>query len=407
MGDIALVSVDKYEIPGVTCYDSLKNIDFSNVTCLIFHSSKDSEMDTALILSKLKGQVEKVIYINKKINPLYYCIFTGLDADIYDMEESLSDPSVIQFMIDNYKNTGMAIKPPSADVETLAKGIAALSSMNLENLQKLLNNDFWIRTLNTAMTNVDNALTRASQINIDVVEMLGETMSLIQTLERGNEATSRELVKLKQLVYELEKKEKPNSVFIFHTYHVPVTVKRVLYVRALGYCRYLNSFLLAYQHYLKMNKKLNSKVLFAFPKLKVLMQKYKDIPRLARDSIGMVDLRSHSYFITYEPQRMVLDEFFNQQYVDLFIVMDGMFGDSLLEGHMVETYYALSGISDLQRFDIPPRKAILSLTAPPDSILIPHINKYVEANEHTRRTMYFDKCSDMFKRLDDVLFNTK
>lgn len=405
MSKVVLVSVNHYDLPGVICVKSFRNLDFDNIDCLIFHSTSDSDLDTIRALSSIKGVIPKIIYINKSINPLYYCIFTGLDADIYDAEESLMDPAIVEFMIKEYKRTGLTIKSPSADLEVIAKGIATISSVSIENLQKLVSNGFWLKTLNTAVSNVDNAISRASEVNINVVDMLAETSKLIDSLEMSNAETVQELEKLKQYVAELTKKEKPNTPFIYHVYKVPLTIKRVLYIKVFGSCRYLNSFILSYQHYLRMSKQQSSKVLFIYPKLKQYMKKYNEVPRLARDSIGMIDLRGSNYFITFEPQKMVLDEFFSQPNVGVFIVVDHMMGDHLLEGHMVKTLYALSGLGDLKRFNVHPKDAILPMVAPGESIIIPHIKGYHEANEVSRRTLYVSKCENMFARLDNIIFS--
>jgi hypothetical protein len=402
MGVTVLVTINNYDLPEIKSVKSFNNLDWESIDCLIFHSSSDSDIEIIRDLSNMKGLVDKVIYINKNINPLYYCIFTGLDADIYDTEDSLMDSSVMTYLIDSYKTTGMTIKSPNADVETLAKCIATISSKNIENLQKLVSNDFWVRTLNTAVSNVDNALSRASQINIDIVEMLVETTKLIDTLESGHESTSREMDKLRDLIDDMQNKTRSNSTFIFGTYRVPVQVQKVLYIKAYGNCRYLNSFILAYQHYLKMSQQYSSKVLLALPKLKVHMQRYKNISRLAQDSVDMMDLGASNLYVTFEPKKMVMDAFFNQTGVGVFIVIDLIFGDILVEGHQVETFNALSGASDFERFNLRPERAIFTLAGHKDSIRIPHIKDYSDANEHTRRTMYFDKCSEMFKILDKV-----
>lgn len=399
-----LVSINNYNLPSVRIVKSFKNVEWEKVETLIFHSSTDSELEIILALSGVKEHVKKVLYINKNINPLFYCIFTGLDADIYDTEESLMDETVLEFLVDNYKNTGMTIKSPSADVETLAKCIAVISSKNVENLQKLVSNDFWVRTLSTAVSNVDTAINRASQVNIDVVEMLSETNKLIASLVKNNERADEELKKLDDLIKEMQqevnKSSKTNTPFIYHTYRVPAGVKKVLYVKALSPSRYVNSFLMAYQHYLRMNFQINSKMLTVQPKLKYIISRYKDFPRLAKDSIGVVNLEANNYFVTYEPQKMVLDEFFGQTNVDLYIVVDMMYGDHLLEGHMVEIFYALGGLSDLERHNVDPDRAILPLLRVGNSIRIVHMTNYAQANEHVRRTMYFEHHKDMFEKLN-------
>lgn len=404
MSSILLITLNTYELPNIRCIKSFKNIDWAGVDCLIFHSTKDSELEAVLELTQIKETVGKVIYINKNINPLYYCIFTGMNADIYDIEDYLMNEETLMFLVDNYKTTGMTVKSPNSDIETLAKCIAALSDSSPDSIHKMVSNTFWVRTLNTAVSNVDIALSRASKINIDIVDMLGETKSLIGSLEMGQESTTRELEKLKSLIAEMDRKEKPNTPFIYSTYSVPTTVRNVLYIKAVGNCRYLNSFILAYQHYLRMKKQLTSKIIFVYPKLKTLMKRYENITRLAMDSIDLVDLGSNNVYVTFEPKNAVMDAFFNQYKVDLFIVVDLMFGDDLVKGYMVKTLYAASGTTDIEKFKLKTEDTILSLIKYQQSITIKHIPKYVGSNESTKRALYFKYCSDSFEVIDNKVF---
>lgn len=398
-----LVSVNNYSIEGVKCIKSFKNIDWKDVECLIFHSSSDSDMEIMLTLSKIKGVVPKVIYINSFMNPLYYCIFTGLNADIYDDEQHLLDDGILNFLVDSYKETGMTIKPPNTDVETLAKSIAIISSSNVDNIQKLVNNPFWVKTLDTAVSNVDSAIERASQANINMVDFIREATKYIESLEDGQYKTTQEIEKLKKYLDEIERKQRPNAPFIFSTYTVPVSVPRVLYIKVVGHCRFLTSFIIAYQHYLKMKKQYSSKILLALPKLKLYMVRYKEMSRLAPDSIDIMNVSASDMYVTYEPKKIVLDTFFGQSNINIFIVIDMLLGDNLIEGHMVETFTAGSGVSDVKRFNLTPKRTILPMVGVPDCLIIPYINGYVNSNEHTRITHYFERCNVIYEKLDMAL----
>jgi hypothetical protein len=407
MSSTVLITLNNYDLPDIRCVKSFDNIDWGTVDCLIFHSTTHNEMLIPLELSKIKDRVGKIIYINKSINPLFYCIFTGMNADIYDIEDYLMDKEMLSFLIDSYKSTGMTVKSPSADIETLAKYIAALSTSSFDSIQKMISNGFWLKTLDTAVSNVGTALSRASKININVLDMLGETTKLINTIEASNESTSLELAQLKEVIEDMSKKARPNTPFMFSTYSVPVNVQKVLYVKAVGNCRYLNSFLLAYQHYLKMNHSFSSKILFVFPKLKNVMSRYKDIPRLAMDTIDIMDIGASNIYATYEPKNAIWEAFFDQPKTGVFIVVDLMFGDDLVKGHMVETLYSASGISDLKRFNIKAERTIFCIYNNPGSIQICHISKYHTATESTKRSMYFDHCGDAFKKLDKFILKER
>lgn len=404
MSDVLLVTTSNYNLQQIRSVKSFMNIDWSGVSSLIFHSTIDGDLDIIKELTGLKEKVDKVIYINSKINPLYYCIFTGLDADIYDSEEYLADEETLMFLVQEYKETGLTMKSADSDLDTLAKSIATISSSSLDGLQKLLSNEYWTRTLTTAVSNIDHTLARANQININVVDMLSESNKLIKELEESNGKTTEEISKLNNIIIDMERKNKPSTPFIFSSYTVPVNVPNVLHIKVYGQCRYLNSFTLAYQHYLKMSKQINAKVLFIMPKLKLLMQKYREVgTRLAPDSINIVDFHGSPVFITFEPKKQVMDSFFNQKGVQVFIVIDLMFGDKLVEGHMVKDVYGVGSMSDISKFDLKPDKCIIPISGSKSNIHIPHIRSYTKANSSTRRSMYFETCAPQFTTLDNIL----
>lgn len=425
--EILLMSSDNYDLGGtdIVCASSFKNLDTSEFRCLIFNSSTDEEFIILRELSRLKGEIEQVIYINSKINPLLYCIFTGLNADIYDSESYLLDPQLLLYLVENYKQTDFVLTSPNDAVDTLARSIAALSTKNIDSIKGLLSNDFWLKTLSTAVSNVDTAVVRSTQVGIDVLAMVTEASKLIDVLEETNQSTAGdlsnlkvmvkglqetteqtliqkndELSQMKQVISELESKERPNSPFIFSRYDVPVNTPRVLYIKAYGHCRYLNSFFLAYQHYLKMQKQYVSKMLIITPKMKDMIKRYEGITRLAPDSVELLDMASKSVFVTFEPRKLILDAFFSQQNTQIFIVVDWMYGDPLVAGHMVEKLFAVSGVSDITRFNLRVERTLMPIVGVTGSITVPHIPKYSNLDEHTRRTAYFNHCADRFEKVD-------
>ena len=404
MTDTLLVTTDTYNLQKIRSVKSFVNIDWSSVSALIFHSTVDGDLDIIKELTELKDKVDKVIYINSKINPLYYCIFTGLEADIYDSEDYLAEEEMLTFLVDQYKETGLTMKSADADLDTLAKSIATISSSSLDGLQKLLSNEYWTRTLTTAVSNIDHTLARANQININVVDMLSESNKLIKELEESNGKTTEEISKLNNIIKDMERKNKPSSPFLFSSYTVPVSVPNVMYIKAYGNCRYLNSFILAYQHYLKMYKQTNAKVLFIMPKLKLVMQKYRDVgTRLAPDSINIVEFRSSQVFITFEPKKSVMDAFFNQKGVEVFIVVDLMFGDKLVEGHMVKNLYAVGSLSEIKKFGLEDNRCIIPISGNKHNIRINHLSNYHPAPEATKRQMYYTKCKKEFELLNSII----
>ncbi|MNV90254.1 hypothetical protein D3C71_1846240 [compost metagenome] len=80
-----------------------------------------------------------------------------------------------------------------------------------------------------------------------------------------------------------------------------------------------------------------------------------------------------------------------------------MFGDPLLEGFQVETLHALSGAKDVARFKLNITRSILTYVDIEGAINIPHIAKYSESTESSKRALYYKYCGTTFDRLDTLL----
>lgn len=416
-----VVSTNRYEYANFKCIQSLQNLEWENVSVLIFNSTKDSEVDTilelskALELSKEGSAVEKIIYINQQINSLYYGLFAGAQADIYNDETMLNDEETLEYLVSDYKNTGMTIKPPKQDVETISKFVATVSKESADSLAKLIKNAVWLQTLQNSVENVETALVRTDDANVGMVEMFNKTSEIIETLQEGQTRTTEEIEKLSKYLEEVEQSStiKPMNLFDFPTFQVPNTISKVLYIRVFSPCKYLFSFIEAYQHYLKMNKQINSKFLIAVPKLKQFIKKYENLTRLAPETINQRGIQSQELFVTHEPKSQILSAFFNMK-ADMFIVIDMMFGNALLAGAKVVQFGAVTGLSDIQRYSVDPKRCIISGLGLGSNIIIPSIPNYgymsaagrtrVAANITNKRTKYFEACKDKgYKHLDLTL----
>lgn len=411
-----VVSTNRFDYINFKCTQSLQNVDWNNVECLIFHTSRDNDVDTILELSKAGEVVKKVIYINQQINSLYYGLFAGIEADIYNDESMLADEETLNFLVEDYKKTGMTIKAPNLDMATISKFVAAVSKESVESLSKLVKNNLWLQTLESSLKSVETALVRTDEANVGMVEIFNKTSEIIETLQEGQTRTTEEIEKLSKYLAEVEQKSQgknQNSMFFFTTFQVPNTVPKVLYVRVYSPCRYLLSFIGAYQHYLKMNKQIQSKVLIAVPKLKQYIKKYDSFTRLATETINTRGIQTQEVLVTQEPKPQILNAFFNM-HADLYIVIDMMFGDALVQGAKVVQLNAINGVSDIKTFGLKPDKCIITQVGLNSNIVIPHLKGYSYvagandtksiANLTNKRTKYFENCKDTgYKKLDTLL----
>lgn len=358
-----LVTKEEVDYAGITRIVRLNDIPNEGVDVLIFHScteeddSSDDSVDTILTLSSFKKRgIEKFIYINKVLNPLYYGIFTALGGDIYNDDSYLHDEEVLNFLISDYKETGMAVKPAVTDVEALSKSIELLekASGDKEGVTELITNRYWISTLASAVTNIENSVNMSLTINEQVTTVLAETQSMINDIMQKQDITATELEKIheefEKLKTVLDKERKDRlitpvvetvedyslDVFdtplkFFPTYPLPSKVDKVLYIRSYTPCPYLLSTISSYAKNYSQNFMSKVSVLYVLPKLYQVQKKYQDFKGvLSPDALSITDFFGGNdqarTLATFDPTKDVLDAFFTKQgNVSLFIVIDCLY----------------------------------------------------------------------------------
>jgi len=272
-----------------------------------------------------------------------------------------------------------------------------------------------LKTLKSAVANVETAVDRAQEVNVTTLESWKEASKFIDLVQTAHKNTSKEIAKLHGIIEDMndsakeqEKVARPNTPLLYSTYHIPHNSGKVMYIRGYGYCKFLTSFLLAYQNYLKFNLQKTCKVLLAVNKSKLAMLRYKEMPRLAPDSVGVVDMRANDAFVTFEPKKIVLDSFLNISGVHLYVVIDMLFNDSLIDGSSVESFSAVSNYSDISRFSTNSSRTFIAMVGSADNFIIPFIKDVVGSVDTQKRSLYFKKCNDnLYARLNDILFGAE
>lgn len=404
-----IVSTKKYNHYGFTTVQTVKNMEWEGINTVIFNNSIDNELEIVLSLTDAFEKVEKMIYIDDNLNPLYVSLFMGMGGDIYSDTEYLNQEDTLMYLIDEYKQTGMTVKTAEADIETLTNLLNTLSKDNSEVIEKLIKNGFWLKSIESSLTNVGSEIVRVGEANKTMIDVFNRTSDMFKHLKEESSNLKQEIDTLKLSLEQIElihnKSGMKSTSFIFPTYQVPTTIPKILYIRVYSPCRFLLSFLMAYQHYLKMEKRLNSKLLIAVPKLKQHLKKYEDLPRLDIETVNNLNLGSlGDALVTFEPKSVVLNAFFNIR-TDVYIVVDMMYGENLIAGYRVEGLNAVTSLSDINKFGLDSSKTIVSLRGTRANIVIPYIKDVnSQLSKSSMYTYYNSNCNDTaYKKLNKVI----
>jgi hypothetical protein len=383
--------------------DSVKEYDFTNVEYLIFNSCKDEDFVVFQSLARLKDSDKKIYYVTESINALYHMLFSGLSADIINEGFIIEEIDSLNLICDAYKEHGLTLTEPFKDSETIIKFIEDAINMDVEELRKLITNDVWKESIRNSVKNVNTNLVRSSRANLAMVDVLTSFLEYTDNIQENNVRLAEEITNVKNMIRELEDNSKPHSSLIqYPTYTVPVKIQKVCYVREYSKCMYLLSFFSAYQHYLKINKSVSAKILLIMPKNKNNAAKYNGITKLASDNLSIIDFSADT-FMTFEPKKSVLDKFFGTG-CDLYIVLESLGNDKILNGNRVEELGAVNSYSDVKTFGLQLDKVINSgFVTSNTEYTIPYIKDYVKTPEIGRKSMYADKCKELYMRFDNLL----
>lgn len=402
-----IVTKDDLKVRGYTVVKSMKGIDLTNCECLIFNNSEDSNVEDLLILSKLKDKSIKCIYITEEMDPLYSIAFSGLQGVIVKQSSSsqlVHDKEVLDYLVKTYKSSSMGTKTASQEFESLVECIRVLSEeKDTKELQHIITNNIWQKNLQAKLANVDVALARASEKDGAVLNLLSKLSAMLDDVNKSNEETAYQLNALQKTVNEMQTSGGKNSLNFFSKYSVSPSIKHALYIKEESTCPFLRAFMFSYMRHVKRVKELNFKMLLIMPKLKNMMEKYKELPKLSPDSIKLVTVESSELYVTFEPTKAVMDKFFSSKN-DGYIVVDCSYGTELLTGPTVTKLHAISSVKDIERLKLKESKCIMSMTDMGDNIMIPFFNEYVtQKNDASKVSLYVLHCQEQYEKIDKML----
>lgn len=405
MSKIYLISKTPFEFETVHYVDTLKAVNVEEADCVVYHSSNDLARELPLALSSLSGKVSKIIYMNANIDPLLYCVFMGLEADIYDDDSGLEAEDTLMFYIDNYKTTGLTMSPPNTDVDTLMASLDVFTNGDIDQKTKMIMNKYWVETLNRAASNIDSAVQRSLAVNSEVTKVFAETRNFIDSIVESQGRTTEQLQLVQDTLASMEASlpgtpmaRRSNTPSYYPSLPVPArALGTTLYIKALSPCRYLVSFILAFHEWARTTKMKDIRVLFVAANLDLVRHKYHHLPQLTED-ISFMNM-GLSHFITFDPRKKVLDAFFGIEKAAGYVVVDLTYGADILKMRGLKTTYATSSARDITSRQLKENTYIFSTLKAPTDLCIPVIRQYGNLPETQRPAEYAAQARPQFEAL--------
>lgn len=385
--------------------DNFKKVrGLSGVTLLVIHNFEESDFDTGVFISEFKKNgIKNILYINENPNANVKNTILGIkgkyiEDEFYfedeeellalveeceqDVEEETSlatvSTDIINDFIERFKRGDEQIQAP-VYLEQVREAVNELSAITQQQQTQLLAmGSSAMETFERASVIISNLAKQKKTIE-DSLKNLEESRPAIQT-----------------------KSSMSGSILFYPTYNYTGSAK-VLVVREYSPCRYLTSFILAYEHYLHYSKNKRVKLIFVHQKGHGVLKKYTDYTSITQESMYLDSLYDAEIIATNNPKKDVLKKIFSRP-ADVFIIVDRMYGQQdIVSGRRVKVS-AVSGSSDLKRFNVKENECIFSVNKKENALFtIPSIKNYPTGKD-VRNAAYMQICkNDMFVKLDSLL----
>lgn len=415
-----VISTTISRIEGYTVYDHIKGITWVNVDTLILHSCKEEQTDLLLALNNLPASVKTIVYINRVIDPLLYAYIQGRNGYIYDDESFITDRDSLDFLLSQLGGLGCEVVSASTELATLQEFAEKLQNDDPAEVYRLLNNKNYMSTVNGVLQSMSTSITLADNTGKQLSGFVAQISSRLSSVEAQQESVMGEIRTLRETVAKLDVKQvgeqslkQKGSILSYGTNVVPTLIKRVLYIRCFGDIPYLATFLLTFQAWLgaaasKKGKNTPSKILIARPQLANYLSRYNKLQKLTPQSVDMLDMSRNNVFVTFEPNKKVMDAFFKDDRIPVYIVLDFMQGEMpLVSGHMVREFNAYSSPriyneAAQNNRRAPLSRSIFSIDGLEGSITIPWLDNYHMLNDVEKKAKYYQSCKGLYERLFDV-----
>lgn len=382
----------------------------SEVEYVIVNTYSDADISLGSIVSELRKKFNcHFFYITAEPRAVMQLLLNGVSGIYLEDEFYLDDEVELDCLIDSYQNdcTDLVVSDTQSNL-TIVKNFMTAYARG----EECCSLPYYISQTNYALAELEAESMRKDlqikEMGTSALEVFERASGYIAQLEKSSKLASQQLAELTR------RTETPRSRFGGITYfptvkYNPPPTKKVIVVKEYSPCRYLTSFLLSYMNYLKIMRNKRVKLIFTVQKGVLIYTKYSSdiFTFISQESIGKTNLYENEIIATNVPMSNSLINMVSSGSYDVIIVVDRLYGEVILQGNNIKQISAVSGETDLKRYNLNPRNCIFShITYPNELVHIPTIKGYPPATARDRRVaIYSQICNqlDLYTKLDNYL----
>lgn len=393
------------------------SFDFSDIPVVILHNSTDDKYKLLEGLSKLRaaGTAKKFIYINNQIDPLLYAFIDGLGGVSFNDDCPLSDPDLLIDLINEYRENEFRLKSASDEFNSLRDALKSITSGEIdeEELHALVTSPNWLNQIQACLSGVSSSLTVVDTSHKALVEYTGHNRDLLLDFKgqlAKMKSSLEDAVKAKAQEQESEDASSMgrNSINFYPTMNLLPGINNVLLIKELSPCQYLTSFVLAYSAYLSRRLGISNRVLLTQHASKIGLSRYPadTFYSLTSLSLSTQPPAGTTAFITTSPTTNVINFFFGDPNVKVYIIIDRMYQDNMMfrSSPKIKNLFATGNLSLVEQRGLSQSNVIMSNLDPKfdfKGINIPSIAGFRSVSDFVG--LYYKTCKTSFQKLDELL----
>lgn len=406
---IVSTELDKSSFSNFVVVQSFTQIrELENVSMIVLHEFKESDFEVGVFLSEFyQNGVKKFIYINKKPSEAIKAAIIGVRGKTFEDTFYFDDEDELDALAEE------CFDEECTEISNTLESTRIVKDF----IKRFLEDDNTIKAplyLNQVQSAL-NDLSNTNQRQTEQIISMGSTA--IDTFEKANAVISSIAKQKKVLEDQLRvlTEDKPRNSFhtqplngnilFFPTVQYTGTPK-MLFIREVAPCRYLTSYILAYEHYLHYEKNKRVKLIFVHQKGNGVAKRYEQFTSITQESMHVTSLYDSNIIATNNPKQDVMKKLFSRP-ADVFIVVDRLYGQRDIVSGRVNKLNAVSGRADMQRYNLKPDNCIFTFggteNTPDDTFYtIPIIGKYPQLAD-VQKVAYMQICKESFEKINKFL----
>ena len=381
--------------------------ELNGVDTIIIHKFDDSVVDVGGYVNTLWNNgngIQRFVYICEQQSSMLVTIMAGVGGACFDDEFYFEDEDELNALLEELEEggteTALAVAEPAIQVigdfvDAFANGEArAKTPALLEQVRES------VKELSEITQNQQLQLNTMGASALDIFAEAGKIIKLV------SERSKKVQEDLKKLEESMSgggggKTSFSNSVQFFSSYTHRGNSK-VLVVREYAPCRYLTSFMMGYLHHLHYELNRRPKLIFVVQKGAGVASKYSDYAIITQDNMGLASLYNNEIVVTSNPKKEVMKDLLSKPN-DVIVVVDRLYGSLPIVSGRVVQIEAVSGRSDIQRFNVKPENTIFPVTAQPKQLFCIPVIKGFPIEPEARYASYAQSFQDKYGILDRKL----